>query len=114
MIVVMRLKQFLGFDRQVLVLFESVRGDLEIFLTVGEYVQANDVRRRRRKVDPLEMNAGIERRVHQRVQRGPFERQRGTVLPCGLQRGCVLPAFRKLEGDVEGNAAREESRGIED
>ena len=44
-VVVMRLIQLVGLAGEVLVLFEGVRRDDEIFFIVGEDVQANDVGR---------------------------------------------------------------------
>ena len=108
----MGLIQLVGLDGQVLVLGQGVRRDVEIFFIVGEDVQANDVGRRRRKVDAFEMDSGIKRRIHQRVQSGPLELHRSPFLGRRLQRSRIFPALREFEGDVERNVAGKEARGI--
>lgn len=112
MIVVVRAVKLVGFDGELLVALQLVGSDGEVLLFIGKDVEIDGVGRRRRKIDALEMGAGIERRIEQFVERRGLELDGGTRFRSRGERGRVLPPFRQLEHGVDLDVAREVSGRI--
>ena len=112
-IVVMRIEKLLRLDRQVLVVLQFFRSNLEIGRLVGEDIEVHRIVRPRRQVQALEVDARIKRRVDQRIQRRLFELNQVAVLRFHVQRAGELPSLRQTQRSFEFDIPREVSRRIE-
>src|ERR1017187_6324960 len=111
-IVVMGVEELLRFDHKVLVVLQLLRRDFEIGRLVGEEIEEHRVVRAGGQVDALVIDAGIERRVHQSVQRSRFEVNPVYILRSQLQRSGKFPALRQADGGIKQDAPREVARRI--
>ena len=111
-VVVMGVEKLLRFDHQVLVVLQLLRRDLEIGRLVGEEIEEHLVVRARGEVNALEIDAGVERRVDQSIQRSRFEVNQVSILRSQLQRSREFPALRQPDGGIKQDASREVARRI--
>ena len=84
----------------------------EIGRLVGEEIEEHLVVRAGGQVDALVIDAGIERRVDQSIQRSRFEVNQVSILRCHLQRSSEFPALRQPDGGIKQDAPREVARRI--
>ena len=110
--VVMRGEKLLCLDHQVFVKLQFLRRDFKIGRLVGEYVEKDGVVRTAGEVEALEVGAGVEGRIDERVQGCVFELNRVAVLRFDVECAGKLPSFGQADGSVEVDAAGKVSGGI--